>query len=258
MVIRFRTIPLLMALSLGSCEIIAQQQPSFEMQHNIVRALMIQQLDKAASLLEQLELRGVFSKMCSQLSSHTCKIFDEDTLFIHDEINQCREDIQIQRSLKPFLVLWGQQKKNHNVTTIPYLKEIAVLILTIYRAIYTACTPILQSVELEAKKTAFQTIAVLFSNIASLQAFELLNIIEKLTVQIPKLLEKYEITTGTLTWRQWIEKYWWLPPMAIAAVVFECAFIYQVATGSKKVPATALKTGPGFLLKQEKEAPCHA
>ena len=55
-------------------------------------------------------------------------------------------------------------------------------------------------------------------------------------MQIPKLLEKYEIDKKNMTWGQWLKKYWWLPPIATAAIIFECAFIYQVAVGKQKLP----------------------
>lgn len=203
--------------------------------NEVVRIFIIKRLERAAELLTKLDKQGTFSKICSRISGSTCFIFDkETTLFSHNDITHCKEEIEKTKSLKPFLTLWASTQAHAQNTTVPYLKDIALLILEIYKAIYTACLPIAAEFDLINNKSN----ALMFGNLATLQAFELLNIIEKLTIQIPKLLDKYEITTGTLTPKEWIIKYWWLPPMAIAAIVLEGIFIYQVATGAKKVPAS--------------------
>jgi hypothetical protein len=227
---------------------------SKDVREEVLHAFMIEGLEKAAHLIAQLDKRGIFPKLCARIASTVCTVFDNDTIFEHEEITRCKELIEQTKSLQPFIELWAGMQKNLPHLTLPYLREIAILILKIYKAIYTACSPVVSAIGSATKNLALQAIALLFSNIASLQAFELLNIIEKLTVQIPKLLEKYEITTGTLTWKEWIIKYWWLPPMAIAAIVLEGAFIYQVATGAKKMPA--LKSAMRLFSKENKEAEC--
>lgn len=236
----FFMLPLLMMLCV-SPHTRCDQDGDKDIRQEVLNAFMLKRLDKAAHLIEQLHKKGIFPKLCAKIPGNMCTIFDNETLFVYEDINHCKELIQIKKSLQPFLELWADIQEKKTQITLPYLKEVALLILKIYKAIYTACTPDVPVLTpTGTKNLAFQAIGALFGNIAGLQAFELLTIIEKLTVQIPKLLEKYEITTGNLTWKEWIIKYWWLPPMAVAAIVLECAFIYQVATGAKKLPA--LKT----------------
>lgn len=226
-----------------------------DIREEVLRIFMMKRLEKAIALIERLDKRGVFPKLCAHISGPTCAVLDDDTDFSHEEIIQCKRQIERKKSLKPFLMLWKNIQKTPTNPTVFYLKDVALLILKIYKAIYTVCSPVLPTMEPINKNLAFQALGLLFGNIAHLQAFELLSIIEKLTVQIPKLLEKYEITTGNLTWKQWIVKYWWLPPMAISAIVLECAFMYQVAIGAKKLPP--VKSAISLFSKENKEAPCN-
>ncbi len=230
---------LLSVLAFGLCvpkQALCSEFPAQDAPEEILQAFMLKRLEKAVVLITQLDQRGIFPKLCAHMGGLTCTIFNEETPFTYEDINRCKELIETNKSLQPFITLWANMQNGQTKVTLTYLKEVAILILKIYKTIYTACSPLLQTTEQPTKSLTIDTIALLFGNIASLQAFELLSIIEKLTIQIPKLLEKYEITTGTLTWKEWIIKYWWLPPMAIAAIVLECAFIYQVAVGAKKLP----------------------
>ncbi len=210
----------------------------------------IKRLEKAINVIKEIHKRGIFSTICPKKTDLPCHIFDQELIFQHEALRKCKKEIEEKRTLKPLLVLWSHIQKNRIKVTVPLLKEFSIMILIIYKAIYTACSPLIQVVT--EKSFFFHAIALLCGNIASLKAFELLSIIDKLTLQIPKLLEKYELTKSELTWNQWLKKYWWLPPIAVAAIVLEAVFIYQVAVGKRKLPR--LKSISHLFSKQYKKA----
>ena len=62
------------------------------------------------------------------------------------------------------------------------------------------------------KKTTFETILEISERINQLPIAEVLSAIDMLVTELPPFLEKYELHS-TLTWKNWLKKYWWVPPV---------------------------------------------
>ncbi|MCK5632907.1 hypothetical protein KAH94_04110 [bacterium] len=214
----------------------------------IVQLYFIKRLEKAAKLLQTIHKKKIFPSLCKAIEGN-CKIFNDTSMFHNKKIKQCITSMETKKSLKPFVTLWETVKDEAQNTNPEFLREFSILILEIYKAIFTACSPLIQATMY--KNTFLHALALLCGNITGLQAFEILSIIDKLTAQIPKLLEKYELTNKKITWKKWLIKYWWLPPMATAAIIFEAIFIYQIATGKKKLPK--LKSAMTLFSKENKK-----
>lgn len=220
----------------------------------VVQLYFFKRLEKAMSMLHVVHKKKIFPMLCEQIGGGGCKVFDESIRFEYESIATCKQQIEDSKSIKPLLDLWSDIKKRTKVKSnlkpsVSLLREFSIMILLVYRTIYMVCSPLVQLAV--HKNLILEAASLLFGNFASLHAFELLGILEKLTSQIPKLLEKYELNNKELTWGQWAEKYWWIAPIATAAIVFEVTFLYQVAVGKQKVPL--LKSAMRFFTDESEE-----
>jgi len=201
-------------------------------QEGVLQVYFLKRLTRAAHTLAIVHEKNLFPCICEK--NPNCFVFDETLIFLNEEIEECKQAIVHNKSLQPFFDLWESVEHRVPQLSAEFFRELSLLVLGIYKAIYMAYSPLIQ-VSLQ-KNIVLQAITLLCGNLSKLHAFELLNIIEKLTVQIPKLLEKYELTKSDLTWKQWLTKYWWLPPVAASALALESVFIYQIAVGARKLP----------------------
>lgn len=207
-----------------------QEPESF--QAGVLQTYFIKRFSCAVYVLSIIHEKKLFPFICARTPD--CYVFEDDYSFVCSEVGECRAEIERTKSLEPFFALWEFVEKNPAQLDSDCLRELALLVLGIYKKIFTAYSPLVQVAQ--NKNSLLQALALLCGNISNLHAFELLKIIEQLTVQIPKLLEKYELTKSDLTWKEWIHKYWWLPPVAVSAIVLKSILIYQVAVGKKKLP----------------------
>jgi hypothetical protein len=92
-----------------------------------------------------------------------------------------------------------------------FIKELLMLIIITYKeiAIDTA-----RSTRTEHKQSTLETILQISHKLDQLPIAELLNAIDMLTQELPQFLEKYEFHSN-LTWKEWLKKYWWIPPIII-------------------------------------------
>jgi len=236
-------------------EELASEDPKFQegsFQDGVLQIHFVKRLEKAVKTLRFVHERNVFHLLCDKtLDDLGCDAF-ESLLFEHEEIEACRQKIEAAQSLEPFFELWDSVQARTPFVGISFLRELAIMILGIYRTIYTAVSPVIQIAT--QKNFILHAVTLLCGNISTLNAFELLSVIDKLTVQIPKLLEKYELAGSDLTWNQWFEKYWWLPPVGVAAVVAQSIILYQVAVGKQKLPK--LKSLLHVFSKKQEKAYC--
>jgi len=63
-------------------------------------------------------------------------------------------------------------------------------------------------------KTALNNLLEISEKINQLPIAEILNTIDMLAKELPPFLEKYEFHSK-ITWKAWLKKYWWVPPIFI-------------------------------------------
>jgi len=209
-----------------------EQEDENNFQEAVLQVYFFKRLSLAAEILAMIQEKNLFPTICGK--NPNCFVFDENLFFKSPEIEKCKLEIIQTKSLSSFFQLWDFVSTRESQLSSEYLREMALLILSIYRTIFTAYSPLIQIAT--QKNLILQAVTVLCGNLTDLHAFELLSIIERLSVQIPKLLAKYELSKSDLTWKQWFAKYWWLPPIAFSAAALELIMIYQVAVGARKLP----------------------
>jgi hypothetical protein len=63
-------------------------------------------------------------------------------------------------------------------------------------------------------RTAIKNLLEISEKINQLPITEILNTIDMLAKELPPFLEKYEFHSK-ITWKAWLKKYWWVPPIFI-------------------------------------------
>ena len=221
-------------------------------QEEVLQIYILKRLKKAVMMLRTIHDKKLFFSLCcrAEKRSATQCVFNLSIPFTHKEIIDCIQTMERTKNLQSFFDLWAAIEARDIEPTLSFLREIALLILVIYKPIYTACCPLFQIAM--QKNFILDAAALLSGNFATMNAIELLKVIDTLTAKIPQLLEKYELINSDLTWKQWFSKYWWLPPVAGAAVFFELILLYQIAIGKKQLPQ--LKSIQQWWSKEHEEA----
>lgn len=87
---------------------------------------------------------------------------------------------------------------------------------------YRSCshTPLVSEKEQERfNASMIDTIAALYTHIAALPIPEILDLLEEMMGQLDEISTNYELNNQTLSWQEWAQKYWWMPPVVVVACV---------------------------------------
>ena len=132
-------------------------------------------------------------------------------IFHHYKIVACIKAMNTTACLKPLLFLLREVKQYRQIQDESFIRELLLLILIVYKDILAQAT---NDNDLTTTKSALTTIVEITHTIDQLPIAELLNTIDMLVEELPAFLEKYEFNT-TMTWKKWLRKYWWVPPIII-------------------------------------------
>lgn len=112
------------------------------------------------------------------------------------------------QSLNPILFLFSAIKHKYFYDN-QFIHELFLLIFTVQKEI------ILQECQEHShklKRTTLETVLQVSEKINQLPIAGVLSAIDMLITEIPPILEKYEVYS-TMTWKDWLKKYWWAPPI---------------------------------------------
>jgi hypothetical protein len=157
----------------------------------------------------------------SHLSQHNyryipCNARQEDdyiqidtTLFFHPKTKSCLCKVLQTGSLNPIVTLLKEATYAAHVKDHALVHETFLLIFTVHKQIlFQQC----KEHHHFLKKTTVNTLVEVSDKINQLPIAEVLDAIDMLMTELPPFLEKYELTS-TITWRNWLKKYWWVPPV---------------------------------------------
>jgi hypothetical protein len=132
-----------------------------------------------------------------------------DVAFFSDQrIIDCLQRMEQQASLTPLLQL-SSSLYSYTPQQTPFIKELALLLFIIYKQILLE--EYKKSPEM-LKASTINSIVEMSEKINQLPIGEILNTIDMLAKELPPFLEKYEFNSP-LSWKQWLKKYWWVPPV---------------------------------------------
>ncbi len=130
-------------------------------------------------------------------------------IFSHHTIYACIKKAIITESLKPIIALLRYTQYNVDTESDHFLKELLILIFTVHKQIlFNECV----QHHYPIKKSTLETIIAINNIINQLPIAEVLSAIEMLVMELPPFIEKYELDSK-ITWKNWLKKYWWVPPV---------------------------------------------
>ena len=75
------------------------------------------------------------------------------------------------------------------------------------------------------KNDVVDTITRVYEKLETIPHDQIIEAIELLTAELPPFLEQYEFNTN-IPWKQWLTKYWWVPPLGVAIFGIRIAMIF--------------------------------
>ena len=175
-----------------------------------------QRVTHAVDLLSRLKCRNNNLFESCTLSSRTTinKLFENRVTFTHKQVNCCIEKMRKTHSLKPLQELAVEFKKYKFIQDEAFTKEFLLLLFITYKNIIIHNVTEQQLLE---HKSTLETVAQLYEVIESLPLEEILDAIDMIAEEMPTILEQYEFSSD-MTWKAWLKKYWWVPPLIVAKI----------------------------------------
>lgn len=157
--------------------------------------------------LSRLDEHNYSYNLCNCIDKNTCIQIDS-TSFTDKKIRCCIQNMCKTSSLKPLLTLL-KKARLHCYDNTQFSEELFLLLFTVHKQILMQeC----DEKEQTLKTISLTTIIELGEKINQLPIAEVLSAIDMLITELPPFLEKYEFNS-TISWKKWIKKYWWVPPI---------------------------------------------
>lgn len=176
---------------------------------NNLRHYHIQRLQKSITILTKVNVQYL-SPLWDCL---TQTIHKNSISFQHEAIQECLDSILQTHSLEPLFALWRHFTAYKFANDSLFLQEFVALEYMLYRKLIDC----LRIVSLKTTPTA-EDLIELYASIATLPIPEMLNSLDSLVEELMEIVQKYELD-ASISWTQWFEKYWWVPPVIISSVI---------------------------------------
>lgn len=120
-----------------------------------------------------------------------------------------------QGTLSPLIQLWHAPDFEEQCMRKDFIQDCIRLNAAILYATINSKSTYYKTVKINSESliTAYQTID-------SLPVEEMLSAIDVMANEIPSIIQQYEFNSQ-LTWKQWLKKYWWTPPVIIVRLILK-------------------------------------
>ena len=191
------------------------------------RFYIIQRIDPFVHLMAKIKPK--FWSFPAPLFNYD-KVHYDGVLFCNEHILTLIDTIKKEQSINPILHMWAELKRYKYLHDSEMVKEFTQLVFIVTR--YSLKHQFPTSFE---DNTSVKNIYILDA-IESLSLDQILDILDVLVEDLPVFIDKYELDS-TMTWKEWINKYWLVAPAAFGALLFKMYSDYndlQVAQQNKQ------------------------
>ena len=145
---------------------------------------------------------------CNMIQKEHCIQIDK-AFFFHKKIRSCLHKVMQTKSIIPIITLFQHARHPWCLRDQALMHEVFLLIFIIHKQILLQeC----KESDHSLKKSTLDTLVEVSDKINQLPITEVLSAIDMLITELPPFLEKYELNSS-ITWRNWLKKYWWVPPI---------------------------------------------
>jgi hypothetical protein len=177
--------------------------------NNIMRFYHMQRLTKPMYLFSALS-----AKRGTAINLHTVSI---PAIFKHELIIQCIEQMKQSGTLQPFFKLWKRLATYDFIEDRVLLQEFVRLMIILYEQLIVSTR---ESVDNDARIASQATVGdmmQMYEKISTLPIADLLTLLDEMSDRYEYIVQEYEFSNKTLSWSDWLKKYWWAPPVIIVS-----------------------------------------
>ncbi len=148
------------------------------------------------------------------------KVHYDGVLFSNEYILSLIDVLKKEQSIVPILHTWAELKRYKYLHDSEMVKEFMQLIFIVTRySLKHQCTVVLED-DLFAKNVYF------LDAIEKLSLDQILDILDVLVEDLPAFIQRYELNSS-MTWKQWLDKYWLVGPLAGTAFLIKVYIDYK-------------------------------
>jgi hypothetical protein len=184
------------------------------------RMYYIKRLQNALDYLSRLP--GTNTMFFNHIES-TRVIFDGTLHFYHERINECIELMELEKNADSMFLLWDEFIHYKYLNDELFLEELIKIIFVSFKNL---TVNINGSKQEKAFQQTLQELLQFYERLDSIPLEEILNAIDILAHELPKISQKYELNSN-MSWREWLRKYWWSPPLIAGTIAIKVLIIYQ-------------------------------
>ncbi len=195
-----------------------------------VRNYYAERLKKSIEFLSTIRCKKDIAFETTTQNADCFCAFESHYIFKSPDILNCIQKINTTNSLESVITLGKDFTKYKLIQNDNFTKEFILFIFCIYKNLLHN-NAIINNTPLT--KSTIEVIAHLYENLDSLPLEEILDALDMLSEELPKLLEEYEFTSA-MKWKDWLKKYWWAPPFIGATLILKTLLIIKTPKPAPK------------------------
>ncbi len=188
-----------------------------------MRFYLLRRLAKSMTLLHKLDKKNIFLSSCGDIKGDMIYDITDRFAFTQKNVVLCIKEIRRTKNIQPLLKLWNDIKHYRFIKSIGLIKEFSILTFVIYKNLMTHYLPEHMSLR---EKSVTQSLIQVYEKLDSLPLEEILNAIDLVTEELPFLWEQYQLNSD-MTWKEWLKKYWWVPPLVAVTLGIRIFLIFK-------------------------------
>lgn len=134
--------------------------------------------------------------------------------FTSSAIVDCIKKMEEEKTLRPLLQLHKEFTSYKLIQNELFVREFTTLTFIVARNIFINNIQMMPTAQ---QKRAKSQVTHIYENLDNLPIEEILDAIDLLNDELPEILEQYEFNSD-MTWKEWLKKYWWVPPTVLLTV----------------------------------------
>lgn len=204
----------------------------------VLRYYHIQRLGVVFWLLNQIRTKAIPIQF-SYIATPEGLLVDSKHQFKHEYIVSCIKVMEQTNSIEPLMGLMQGVQRYKYIDDERFRREYLTLLLVT-----------LQHLELKTPKIRISPNSSSFTDDIPLE--KILDALDLIAQELPALLEKYEFNS-TMTWKEWLKKYWWAPAIIAGTITFKVLLMLK-KSGFLTKPSPQDKPSPSVREEKDDEA----
>jgi len=162
--------------------------------------------------------------------------------FSNPAILDCIKKMEEQKNIKPLLALYKEFTTYKLIQNEPFVREFTTLTFIVTRNIFIHN---IQNPPTTLQSRTRNQVTHIYENLDKLPIEEILEAIDLINNELPEMLEQYEFNSD-MTWKEWLKKYWWVPPVVGAILTLRIReILYPIKTGGDDDDTKAKRMAAG-------------